>query len=81
MLDQASWYIPEPTPSGHNELSAAKSSAVPAAASPRVRETERLLMRMVELQERQLYWTRITAIVAFGAFVLVFAFGVTIKLR
>ena len=42
---------------------------------------EDLLSRLITVQERQLYWSRLIGVVAFAAFVLVFLIGVTFKLK
>ncbi len=81
MLDQATWYVSE-VPTHQQPVGSVQPSTRPdAPATPKPRPTDQLLMRIIELQERQLYWSRLTAIIAFAAFVLVFIFGVTIRFR
>ena len=53
----------------------------PEHRPPKADTVETLLRQSITLQERQLYWARMTAIVAWVSFVLVFVFGVTFRLK
>lgn len=51
-------------------------------SGPRPPESvEDLLRRLIGVQERQVFWARATAVLAFVSFVLVFVFGVTFRLK
>jgi hypothetical protein len=55
--------------------------STPTRQSPKSETVESLLRQSIAFQEKQVYWARMTAIVAWVSFVLVFVFGLTFRLK